>query len=144
MMMNINIPHFLYVLFRSYKGPRANLKGEDLLCSEFVAKCVSWLLDGVLKGIFFHIGNENTNSLGMNSKLKSLGRIGGCPDYCFINKSKTIFLEFKSPTGKQTPNQMAFEAWCLEIGISYFIIRSIEQAIKILQDNKFLDDNIDT
>ena len=141
-MMNINIPHFLYVLFRSYKGPRANLKGEDLLCSTFVNQCVGWTLDGSLKAIWFHIGNENTNSLGMNSKLKALGRISGCPDYCFINKHRTIFLEFKSEKGKQTINQMAFEAWCLEIGISYFIIRSIEQAIKILQDNKFLDDKI--
>ena len=140
-MMIINIPHFLYVLFRSYK-PRGNLKGEDLLCSEFVAQCVSLTLEGSLKGIFFHVGNENTNTRGMNSKLKALGRIPGVPDYVFINKNKTIFLEFKSEKGKQTINQMAFEAWCLEIGISYFIIRSIEQAIKILQDNKFLDDKI--
>ena len=43
------------------------------------------------------------------------------------------YLEIKTPTGKQSPAQVKFQARCIEAGVPYDLARSVEE-VKILID----------
>ena len=42
-----------------------------------------------------------------------------------------LYLEFKTPKGKQTLQQQAFEKYCNDNGYRYVVVRSVDDAIKI-------------
>lgn len=49
-------------------------------------------------------------------------------------RSTALFLEIKSPTGRQTPEQKAFERDVLGRGMCYLLIRSIDELIAWFQE----------
>jgi hypothetical protein len=54
-----------------------------------------------------------------------------------------IYLEFKTPTGKQSPNQKLFEQTCFAENEKYYLVRSTQEAINILVNEKIIiDENI--
>lgn len=68
-------------------------------------------------------------------------RIKGCPagtsDFLVIREADfeghdVIFLEVKSPTGKQSKEQIIFQALAEAQGAEYHLIRSVEELQKIL------------
>lgn len=63
------------------------------------------------------------------------GLLKGVPDL-FIpyptGKQHGLYLEFKGPKGKQTPEQRDYELFCTEYGYGYVVVRSVDQAIRAL------------
>lgn len=55
----------------------------------------------------------------------------GISDDIAIKEGITVFVEFKTPEGKQSPEQILFEHQVKEHGGRYVIIRSLEDAIKL-------------
>jgi hypothetical protein len=75
---------------------------------------------------------------------KTRRRIKGCPkgtadflvitkgEICLLPKCCCIFIEVKSSTGRQSPEQKNFEYLVEVQGAEYYIVRSVEELQKIL------------
>jgi len=56
--------------------------------------------------------------------------IKGVPDFILIDKIGTfIGLEIKRPSGRPSPEQLAFKKKCEELGAEYYLIKSIDDLI---------------
>ena len=122
-----------------------NLKGEDALTNKIAMNLTGYTLDNKLKGIWFHVPNESVVS--KENKLKDIlriqrkhcmGLINGVPDFVFISKDKTLFVEIKTEKGRLSESQIYFRDWCVDEKIDYYIARSVEEVVDILQRNKLL------
>lgn len=60
--------------------------------------------------------------------------IKGLPDIQIIHKGKTIFLEVKKKGMYQSNEQKEFEKSAKKNGADYFVVKSLEEAIKSLSD----------
>ena len=73
-----------------------------------------------LKGYFhFHI-------------LQGLGAYKGISDIIAIKNNRVLFLEIKRPGGKQSDYQKQFQADIESQGGEYYIVRSIDDLVKII------------
>ena len=66
---------------------------------------------------------------------QGLGSYRGAPDRLMHFKGRVHYLEIKLPVGKMSPNQLALQQQCLEDGIGYHVIRSLEDLIEITETN---------
>ena len=76
--------------------------------------------------------------------LKSEGLLAGAADLCLAHKKvgKTyddpdygaLYIEIKTPTGRQSESQKQFEKKVLANGYDYRIVRSLDQFIKIVNE----------
>ena len=83
--------------------------------------------------IWFHTANERRCSPRQGAYLKRMGVKAGVPDLCLVLPGgAAAFLELKSPTGRQTPEQKAFQQLCERNGVSCAIARTIDEAIATL------------
>jgi len=74
-----------------------------------------------LKGYFhFHI-------------LQGLGAYRGIPDIIAIKNNRVLFLEIKRPGGKQSDYQKQFQANIEGQGGEYYIIKSLQDLIKVIE-----------
>ena len=53
---------------------------------------------------------------------------------------RVMYMEIKTPTGKQSPAQVKFQARCEAAGIPYAVARSVEESLKIIK--KTIDKDI--
>ena len=68
---------------------------------------------------------------------KTRRRVKGCragtADFFVLKSGRVIFLEIKSPKGKQRPEQATFQKLIESEDAYYFIIRSVEELAEILK-----------
>jgi hypothetical protein len=78
------------------------------------------------KGIFVAIPNDESSPV--QSKRKTLtGRHKGAADVVLIlDGGNVAWCEFKTETGRQSPEQIKFEQRITELGHYYFICRSLK------------------
>lgn len=110
-------------------------KGEDAICLDFCGKLQRLTRQDKFHCVWFHVVNEFAGGSKplFGAKLKAMGKVAGAPDYIFMHQDGSFFIEFKTKTGKQLANQIAFEYWCLEKGVKYYIARSSDEAFEILK-----------
>lgn len=60
------------------------------------------------------------------SVLQGLGAYKGIPDIIACRNGQTLFIEAKTPKGKQSPDQQEFEQRIKEAGCIYLLIRDAE------------------
>lgn len=120
-------------------------KGEDALTNQVAIALTGYSLENKLKGVWFHVPNESVVSEDKKQvdiirikRKQCMGLINGAPDFVFITKDKTIFIELKTETGRLSESQKDFKEWCHDEGIGYFIGRSVADVIDILRNNKIL------
>jgi hypothetical protein len=128
----------LIALLLPYKGiVTSTLKPEQAMCVEFANTMRQMTLEGKLPFIWYHIPNEFLPSKRVNYsfdlKQKHMGKISGVPDYCFVGKKTSFFIEFKAGKGRLTSNQITFEKWCHTTGVSYHLCRSYKDGLEIVQ-----------
>lgn len=127
----------LMSLLLPYKGiVTSTLKPEQAMCIEFANTMRRMTLEGKLPFIWYHIPNEFLPSKRINYsfdlKQKHMGKISGVPDYCFLGKEKSFFIEFKVRKGTQTPSQRAFEEWCHMVEAKYHLCRSYQEGMQVV------------
>lgn len=84
----------------------------------------------------FSVPNERvtkSGSEGFIAKLVSMGMLPGMADYVVAWDRGVVLLEFKSLTGRQQPNQKLVQASAQGAGIPYFIVRSWQEALAVLE-----------
>lgn len=87
----------------------------------------------VRRDIIWHsIPNEAKRSKVEGARLKALGMLPGVADMLFVIGGRAHYLEFKTPIGRQTENQKAFQLCCEAAGVPYELVRSIDQAMAVL------------
>jgi hypothetical protein len=67
--------------------------------------------------------------------LKATGVVAGVSDMIIISPKKIIFIEVKTETGKQSPDQKDFEQKVKSMGYDYFLVRSLDQFKAIINEN---------
>jgi hypothetical protein len=66
-------------------------------------------------------------------------QIRGVSDIIALHWGKTYFLEVKTPQGQQSTHQKAFEKKVKATGNVYAVVRSVEDAMKIIQPEPLAD-----
>ena len=65
----------------------------------------------------------------------SIHNKSGIPDIMVIKDRQVIFLEVKSDKGKQSEAQHDFHEVCRSEGILYYVVRSLDEVINIINAN---------
>lgn len=92
-------------------------------------ECYMWFHNSYphLRGLFFRIKNEGTNKIS-GAIGKATGIIPGVGDSCLLLPyGPACFIEFKTPTGKQSPIQ---KKWCSIVTKAehmYVIVRTVDE-----------------
>lgn len=92
----------------------------------FIQKdCVTWFRKYHKNELCFSVPNEAAYSRA--SHYKELGMLKGVADLvCVLKGGRVVFVEFKSETGSQKPEQRAFETKIKRLGFEYHVVRSLE------------------
>lgn len=69
---------------------------------------------------------RRTSSM-ITNLLKSTGMMSGVSDLIVLQPGKVMFIEVKTPTGRQSKEQARFEKIVGRLGFSYFVVRSLEE-----------------
>lgn len=76
---------------------------------------------GVGKSIIRRVSSMITNL------LKSTGMMSGVSDLIVLQPGRVLFIEVKTPSGRQSKTQLRFENIVSKLGFKYFIVRSLDE-----------------
>jgi hypothetical protein len=77
---------------------------------------------------FFSVPNGLLRHIRVDITMKKEGQKAGVSDLVLLfPNAKTVFVEIKTPKGKQSDNQVEFESMVTKLGFEYYIIRSIRE-----------------
>lgn len=83
--------------------------------------------------IIFSVPNEGKNLKEQMSKIAT-GLMSGVADLILLTpKGQTMFLEVKTPDGRQSPNQIKFENKVRSIGLFYIVVRNNEDVRNVIE-----------
>jgi len=105
-------------------GPEASLQ---------ITVCQHLRLTGAANMIWFHPCNEGKRSEAAGAHLKRMGMLPGVADLVIVLPGRTCFLELKARGEGQSPEQIAFEALCRDLGFAYAVADNIDAALAILR-----------
>lgn len=83
-----------------------------------------------LKKIFYWKNNSGALPTASGGFIR-FGAVGS-PDICVVHDGTFIGLEIKTAKGKQSDNQKDFQARLEKAGGFYYLIRSVDEAMKLL------------
>lgn len=98
--------------------------------------CVSWFKLQYPKIVIHHSPNE-CRSPREGAKRKAMGVWKGFPDLFIplpLNGYCGLFVEIKTPIGRQSKEQKEFELWCEEHNYKYSLVRSLDDFIVVVKD----------
>lgn len=87
-----------------------------------------------LRGRVFTINNNSENSI-KGAIMKAMGVIPGVSDQGYVIPNSMAWIEWKTETGTQSKDQISFERLVVSMGHKYFIVRSEEQFLEVI--NKY-------
>jgi len=64
--------------------------------------------------------------------LQGLGAYKGIPDIIAIKNNRVLFLEIKKPGGRQSIHQKQFQKDIEEHGGEYYVVKSLDDLIRII------------
>lgn len=114
---------------------------EDPLEADIQIQLVEYLnLMAPSRGfLFFAVPNEGMGKaqsgagMGRMMKLRRMGLRSGVADLVIVKDGRAYFLEMKRHNGKQSVNQLQFEAEAIRAGAEYAVAHSFDEAVEILQ-----------
>ena len=71
--------------------------------------------------------NNNSGGKFEGAIMKAMGVVAGVADMMYLSDAGLIALEFKTPTGRQSPAQKEWQAVIEAVGYRYVIIRTFEE-----------------
>ena len=99
------------------------------------AECFQWHWNSLPeeRKRLFHVNQKARNAIEGN-KMRALGVVSGVSDLIYLGPGgKTVFIEMKTETGTQSPNQIDFENMVKGLGFEYAICRSLEEFKHIIK-----------
>ena len=84
------------------------------------------------RGLLFHVNNKARNAIEGN-KMKAMGVVQGVSDLIYLKPGgSVIFIELKTETGTQSPEQRKWQQKVELAGYKYFIVKSLTDFKKLL------------
>ncbi len=83
------------------------------------------------KAVPFHVPNERSNPL-QRSLQTSFGVLAGVSDWIILHDGRAYAIEIKAPGNSQSKAQKEFEARCVETGIPYAVVTSLDEYERVL------------
>lgn len=96
-----------------------------------LAKCLTSFAAG------FVFAGDNTKRAIVGKRMKDMGYQNGSPDLVLWRASNGyhgLFIEIKTPTGRQTAAQKEFEKNAINNGYEYIIVRSVYMFEKEIEE----------
>lgn len=87
------------------------------------------------KCVIFSVPNDSSSKEETMRKLAT-GMLPGASDMIFVRPNEVLFIEVKTDTGTQQPNQKEFKQSVEKLGFRYVVWRSKEDAIQWLNNNQ--------
>ncbi len=78
------------------------------------------------KHIIFAVPNDSSSKEETMRKLAT-GMLAGVSDLIIVQPNRVIFIEVKTDSGTQQPNQKQFESDVKDLGFEYYVVRSLDQ-----------------
>lgn len=66
--------------------------------------------------------------------VQNINTSSGHADLVCYRNGRAVFLEVKTPTGRQSESQKRFQSCAVKYGMNYYIVRSIEEALACLNN----------
>jgi hypothetical protein len=89
--------------------------------------------------LWFHPENARKCTPRQGAMRKAIGVKAGVPDFVLIIDGDPVFLELKSAKGKPSEAQLAFFKTASDCGCQYFIAKSLDEAIGVLEHIDAID-----
>lgn len=70
----------------------------------------------------------------ITQKMKNMGMMSGVSDTVVVLPNKTLFVEFKTQSGRQFDKQKDFQKTVTDLGHQYHVVRSLEQFKEIIEN----------
>ena len=99
--------------------------------TELQTKMVQWLRATHPESLVWHCPNEACARRW--NFYQNQGVLKGAPDLTIILPGVVFFVECKTGRGRQTPEQKVFGEKCASLGIGYYVCRSLEQFVDIVE-----------
>ena len=84
-----------------------------------------------LRGRVFAI-NQNSHNRIKGALNKSLGVMPGVADMAYLIQGSIVWIEWKTDTGRQSPEQKSFEQMVTRLGMRYYIVRSEVEFLEVI------------
>lgn len=94
-------------------------------------RCVSFLTYRYSRLLWHHSPNEGKRTERQGQYLKKMGMQTGWPDLDIIDGSRTVHVEFKTRTGRQSEEQKKMQGRIEEQGHLYRLVRSYEEFVEL-------------
>lgn len=86
-----------------------------------------------LRGRVFAINNNSQNAI-KGALNKSMGVLPGVADMAFIrNNGHILWIEWKTPTGSQSKQQIEWELTVTSLGHEYVIVRNEQEFLSVIE-----------
>ena len=83
--------------------------------------------------VVFSIPNERNMGVSDMVRMRASGLTKGAPDLiCYSPTGVCWWLELKTPKGKRSPEQMCMENLADDLGVSYQVVRSVDDLDVVL------------
>ena len=76
--------------------------------------------------VIFSVPNETAAGYLEMRKLKLTGLFSGVSDLIVVMPNRLLFVEVKTPVGRQSVKQKYFEKLVTNLGFNYHLVRSLE------------------
>ncbi|MDE6338672.1 MAG: VRR-NUC domain-containing protein [Muribaculaceae bacterium] len=98
--------------------------------------CVRWFNYQYprLRGCLVATPNAGRRSIVTGARFKAEGLTAGVADLSLYYKGKTLFIEMKTPKGRQSPSQKEWQQTIEAQGFRYVICRSFEDFTKLINE----------
>lgn len=97
--------------------------------TELQIRCVTFLTYRYSHLVWNHSPNEGKRSDRQGAVLKRMGMQPGYPDLDIIHGARTLHVEFKTKTGRQSPAQKLMQSRLEEQGRKYVVVRTYEDFV---------------
>lgn len=93
------------------------------------------ILEAQGKCAFYHVPNGLPRSSKYAAMLKNMGARNGVADFCIVIKGgRAAFMELKARGGKQSDDQIRFQAECERLGALYGVAATPEEVDSLVRD----------
>ena len=94
--------------------------------------CVKWFRTQYPNRVLFAC-HQNGKDAREQERLGKMGLLPGVSDIIYLSPVGVVFIELKTKTGKQSPEQKAFKQSVSALGYRYCIVRSFEEFQDVIE-----------
>jgi hypothetical protein len=123
----------LHIPFRLPTLRRSQVSADFMTEAQLQSKAFTnfWNNNPHLRGRLFAI-NQNSHNQIKGAINRSLGVLPGVSDMAYLIPGSVVWIEWKTPSGKQSTDQRKFQALVTSLGMQYHIVTSEEEFLKVI------------